>query len=279
MSPAITRSTSGGIATMSAGPESEKDAAPPLVLLHGIGSNARSFTALIEALASTRRVLAWDAPGYGGSLPLALDWPRADDYADTLADLLDRLAIGRIDLLGHSLGALVAGAFAARRPDRVRRLVLASPALGYGTRPGEDLAPPAAARLDAMIAEGPVAFAATRGPRLVYDRSAKSLVDSVTKAMSEVRLPGYQHASRMLSCGDLLADARRLTMPALVIVGDHDEITPPGNCRKVFDAATAATPTLGHAFELIANAGHAVAQERPAAVAEAVARFLARAGA
>lgn len=276
MAPAPKRSESAGISILRAGPSGSRR---PLVLLHGIGSNALSFAALMEAMADDRSLLAWDAPGYGDSAPLGMDWPSADDYALALAGLLDRLGFARIDLLGHSMGALIAGRFAIRNPERIGRLILASPALGYGTTPGMPLAPAAGNRLDAMIAEGAEKFAATRGPRLVHARHHAPLVSGVVKAMSEVKLPGYAQASRMLSCADLIADGARLTMQTLVLVGGEDEITPPANCRRLYDAMCAAAPTLNHRFEVIPDAGHAVPQERPRAVAEVIAAFTRVAGA
>ena len=59
---------------------------PVLVLSHGIGSNADSFAALMPRLPADWRVVAWNMPGYGGSEPLAADWPLAADYAAQLAD-------------------------------------------------------------------------------------------------------------------------------------------------------------------------------------------------
>ena len=58
-----------------------------LVLLHGIGSNAGSFAALLAALPETIDAIAWDAPGYGQSEPLAITIPSPRDYADMLANL------------------------------------------------------------------------------------------------------------------------------------------------------------------------------------------------
>jgi len=263
------RETSGGISLLRAGEASGR----PLVLLHGIGSNAQSFAAMMAAMAASRPLLAWDAPGYGASTPLTVEWPSADDYAAALLGLLDRLGIGTIDLLGHSMGALVAGRFARNNSKRVARLILASPALGYATKPGEPLAPPAAARLDAMISEGAECFAATRGPRLVYATHDPRLVAGVVKGMSEVKLPGYAQASRMLSCADLFGDAAHLALPVLVLVGAGDTVTPPANCRRIYDAVAASSPSLCRRFETIPEAGHAVPQERPQAVADLVAAF------
>lgn len=244
-----------------------------LVLLHGIGSNAASFAPLMGEL--DRPAIAWDAPGYGGSASLGMEWPSASDYASTLARLLDGIGAGgsKIDVLGHSLGALIAGRFAVLHSHRVRRLILASPALGYGTAPGQPLAAPAASRLDAFLAEGGAQFAATRGPRLVHSRKNTALVAAVVEAMSQVKLPGYAQASRMLSCADLGADGARITTPTLVMVGSEDEITPPPRCRALYDAMAAAQPALGHRWEEIAAAGHAVTQERPDAVARLIEAF------
>lgn len=260
------RLESGGISLLRTGVGSGL----PLVLLHGIGSNAQSFAPLMQRLSAGRTVLAWDAPGYANSAPLSQDWPRADDYADALFQLLERLELKHVDLLGHSLGALIAGRFAAIYPARVRHLVLASPALGYGTRPGEPLARPAAARLEGFLSEGADEFARARAPRLVFKRDDAALVATVTEAMSQVKLPGYRLASRMLSCANLLADASHMESPSLVLVGEQDEITPPARCKGMYDALRLASPDLAHRFELVADAGHAVVQERPDAVAALV---------
>lgn len=104
------------------------------VLLHGIGSASGSWVRQLDAAAGKPvRVLAWDAPGYGTSDPVQADWPRADDYAERLWAWLDALGVQTpITLVGHSLGALMAGRAALLAPSRVQRLVLLSPAGGYG---------------------------------------------------------------------------------------------------------------------------------------------------
>ena len=96
----------------------------PVVLLHGIGSGAASWVRQFEALAATRRVFAWDAPGYGVSTRVAHDSPVALDYANALGAWLDALAVDRCVLVGHSLGAIIAGSFAVHTPQRVAGLLL-----------------------------------------------------------------------------------------------------------------------------------------------------------
>lgn len=96
--------------------------APPLVLLHALGEDATDWQVVLPALARSRRVYALDLRGHGRS-----DWP--GDYslelmqADVLR-LLDALGLGPVDLIGHSMGGVVAYLLAGDHPQRVRRLVL-----------------------------------------------------------------------------------------------------------------------------------------------------------
>ena len=241
-------------------------AGPTCVLLHGIGSNASSFLPLMAGLPADWRILAWNAPGYGRSGPLAGDWPLARDYAEALAAVLDELAIRRVTLLGHSLGALVAASFAAARRDRVDHLVLASPALGHGIPRGNVLSASAQARIDDLGSEGPEEFAARRAARLVFEPEQNPAhVEAVRHAMSQVRLPGYAQAARMLSAGRLLDDIAQITVPTDVIVGADDRITPSDSARRAHEALR---PPWRGRFVEVPRAGHAIVQERPVAVTQ-----------
>lgn len=240
---------------------------PVLVLLHGIGSNAASFTPLLAELPPSWRILAWNAPGYGGSAPLAKEWPQAQDYAAALEAFLDEIGLKRCALLGHSLGALMAASFAAGRADRVSHLTLAAPALGHGVAPGEALSAPAQARIDDLEELGATAFADARAPRLVHQPDSNpATVDLVKAAMSQVSMPGYGQAARMLASARLLDDAERLWVPTDVIVGAEDIVTPPNGARRVHAALHG--PARGKFTEL-PGLGHALYQQDPARFAGA----------
>ena len=119
-----------------------------LVLLHGIGSAAVSFRPQLEGLSTRLRVIAWDAPGYGASTPLAMTHPEAGDYAAALHAWFGALGIERCHLVGHSLGTLIAARFAAEQPKRVLSLTLASIASGHGRLPPAERQRLQAQRLD-----------------------------------------------------------------------------------------------------------------------------------
>ena len=246
----------------------EAGAGPALVLLHGIGSSAESWRDQLTGLADMRHVVAWDAPGYGASSPLGAARPTAADFADRLDMLLDALGLERIALAGHSLGALIAGAFAAARPDRVERLILSDAALGHDADPAAALPPAAQSRLDDLAALGPDEFARRRTPRLLSSAAAPSQVARVRETMAQIRPAGYRQAVAMLAQGNLLADGNAIAARTMVLCGSEDTVTPPDTNRALAAAITNAC------YVELPGAGHASYIEQPAAFNAAVREFL-----
>ncbi len=239
---------------------------PSAVLLHGIGSGAASWLHAALLAGEQAHVVAWDAPGYGASTPLAGDAPTDADYAARLHELLGALGIDRCVLVGHSLGALMAGAY-ARGPGagRVARLVLISPAGGYGA-PGQEAA---AARVRSERREG----LRTLGVAGLAERSAERLLSPAAGAGARawvrwisagLRPAGYLQAVELLCASDLARSAG-FGSPVEVHCGDADVVTPPAACRNW-------AKLFGADFHLIDGAGHASPVEQPEAVARIIAR-------
>jgi pimeloyl-ACP methyl ester carboxylesterase len=247
----------------------------PLVLLHGIGSNAGSFAPLMDALGDARTTVAWDAPGYGGSDPLRVDWPSATDYAGALGKLLQELDLRRVVVVGHSLGALIAARFATLHSEHTAGLIALSPAAGYGALPQTQLPHAAAGRLEALTRLGAAAFAAQRAPRLVAEPALNpDVVRAVEQAMAMINLRGYTQATRMLSCARIYDDLAALTRPALVLCGAGDTITPPDQASRI--ARTIPEPLRWRGGLLIFKAtAHALPQERPDCLATTIDAFAA----
>jgi pimeloyl-ACP methyl ester carboxylesterase len=112
----------------------------PVVLLPGTGLTARSWDVVAASLATSRPVVAVDLRGHGSS-----EWPGVYSIAGMARDVADLLGVlgvldvsgdGRVDLVGHSLGGLVALRVAAEHPDRVRRLVLEDVGMLHPREPG-----------------------------------------------------------------------------------------------------------------------------------------------
>lgn len=230
----------------------------PLVLLHGIGSGAASWVQQLEVLGATRRVLAWDAPGYGASTPVAPASPNAEDYAGVLEDWLDALDIECCVLLGHSLGAIVAGAFAAAQPQRVGGLLLLSPAGGYGAAPAEVRNAKRDQRL-AMLAElGPQGLADKRGANMLSAHASDAARAWVRWNMARIVPGGYAQATHLLANANLAADLARFDGVVHIAAGADDVITPPDACERLAQAARTS-------LQLVPHAGHAGYIEAPAA--------------
>lgn len=101
---------------------------PPLVLLHGLGSAAADHAPLLGPLRRHfGRIVAPDLPGHGAS-PAPAGGMRGEVLQDALSEALDRVCPEPAVVFGNSLGGLAALRWAIARPDRVRALILASPA-------------------------------------------------------------------------------------------------------------------------------------------------------
>lgn len=238
--------------------DSADSSALPLVLLHGIGSGAASWMQQFEELGATRRVLAWDAPGYGSSSPVAALSPIALDYASVLNEWLDALGIERCVLLGHSLGAIIAGTFAAEYPQRVAGLLLLSPAGGYGAASADVRNAKRDQRLAMLNELGPLGLAEKRSANMLSAHACDEARAWVRWNMSRVIPHGYAQATHLLANADLADDLGRFKGRINVAVGADDTITTPEACERIALAA-------GTKLQVVPRAGHAGYIEAPAA--------------
>ena len=231
------------------------------MLLHGIGSAARSWVHQLDGLADAFRVVAWDAPGYSDSAPVAGHSPSPEDYVERLVVFLGALGISKAHLVGHSLGAVIAAKFAHLHPSRILTLTLASPSSGQARLPEKERARLRAGRLDDLKTLGPRGMAEKRGPRLVTESAPMAVREAVIETMAQVRPEGYRQAVEMLAAADTRGDLELLPSVMLVqfVYGAADVVTTPQSIRSL----AAARP--GAPVHEIADAGHAVYLEKPQA--------------
>ena len=254
----------------------EAGAGPALVLLHGIGSASLSWSAQVDAFADRYRVIAWDAPGYAQSDPLPQPEPLAADYAAVLAEFLTLLGVGAdlqtVAVVGHSLGALIAAAWAAQdQPLRrvgpvapvapapqARGLVLASPARGYGQAPEALRQRKWQERVQAIERLGPERLADERVAQLCAAGASAAVLADLRRDMANVTRHGYAQAAYMLAHDDLLTHLRQVSVPVTVLCGELDRVTPPAACAALAAAVNAP-------FRLLPGVAHACYVEDAAA--------------
>ena len=226
-----------------------------VVLLHGIGGGAGLWAPTLPSLTGYR-VLAWDMPGYGASAPFAE--PGFPALAAALARMLDAAEVGRADLVGHSIGGMVALEFALTWPDRVRSLVLyASPPAFGGRNPAfrdaflaARLAPLEAGRSMAEVAEALI-------PGLLGEDPDPAALPAALASMAAVPPAAYRATLATLVGFDRRAALERLEVPTLVLVGEADPMAPFPVMHGMADAIP------GAQFAVLAYAGHLAHLERP----------------
>ncbi|WP_031242078.1 alpha/beta fold hydrolase [Advenella kashmirensis] len=224
-----------------------------VVCLHGIGSGSASWINVARQLPSGLRLIAWDAPGYGESSSLTAECPKATDYAHSLANMLQILGVHSCVLIGHSLGAMVASAY-AREAERnaVKALLLISPAQGYGaTAKKQTRNRILNERISQLENDGVVNMAVKRSSRLLSNRATEADRKLVIWNMVRLHDRGYRQAVNLL-CNDDLTEY--LPPPEDICVqvacGTEDIVTTPESCAQV-------ARRCGRQLIPIENAGHA----------------------
>jgi 3-oxoadipate enol-lactonase len=236
-----------------------------LVLVHEMGGTLNSWDDVVPPLARHRRVLRLDLRGAGMSEKvrgrLDIDVLTAD-----IAALLDALGIaGPVAIAGNAVGGAIAIRFAARRPERTRALIVASPACGVAPERKAGLLEYA----DRMEREGLRAVVET-AMAAGYPEVLRT--DPARFARFRARWLGTDPASfaaiyRMLVHLDMEADLARVACPTLVIAGTHDTLRPRALVEPVARAIRGA-----RLIEL--PTGHYSAAQTPEAIAGAFDGFL-----
>ena len=237
----------------------EAGSGPTILALHGVGSSSLSFAPQVKALSARFRVIAWDAPGYGGSDDFVGE-PTAGIYADFAVGLLDALQIDTANVVGHSMGGLITTALVARHPARIQRIVLSSCASGYARMEAQEREERLANRVGLFEQEGATGVAAARGPGNCAPMTPQPTVARVIDIMSRVRKEGYFAGAQLLDTGDVFAELERWPTPpppTLVMVGAHDRTTPPSGLRRIADTV------LGSRYQELPRSAHAGYLEQP----------------
>lgn len=233
------------------------------VLLHGIGSASGSWVQQLRAARDSEEfnLFAWDAPGYGDSQALQCDKPSAKAYAKRLWQGIDRLESMQspVVLIGHSLGAIVAAAAAKARPEWVSRLILLSPARGYGDAPQNVRNEQLKARLEILHRLGPKVMSQERSAAMLSPRASSSQRRWVENVMSQIQVLGYTQAAHMLSESVLLRELEGVSYQVCVASGEADIITQPKDVKALAHSLQVEWQSLG-------EVGHACALEAAPAV-------------
>jgi len=256
----------GRVALYRAGPAEAKT----VVLVHGLGKPAaRDWSALIPALARRHEVIALDLPGFGHS-----DKGNHHYSPDNYVRVLDAVVAKpqRFTLVGHSMGAAVAIAYAAAHPERVERLVLLDPACHGAQIPWFLLSLPVTAFAVATRTLGatPLRAALPLAYRhLAIDR------DYLAGFMAPYEMRGSMRAvmatARALPAAIATLDQRlgEIRQPTLVIWGEKDALLPVGSAWRLMRRVPHAR------LVVLAESAHCPHEEAPERVNQLIAEAMA----
>lgn len=248
---------------------------PPVVLLHDLFVSHLAFERAIEGLASNFRVLAPDFPGFGDSeKPAPARYAYGiDAFSESVVDLIAGLELGRVSIVGHSLGGATAIALAADHPELVERLVLVDPIV-YPLR--LDLR----TRMLQLPVVGSFLFKQLYGRHAfrrffreqVYAPGAPIPPERIDRYYTTMNTPAARESAlAVLQAVDdtrpVVARIPRVGAPTLVIWGRLDRI-----CPAAFGSRLA-REIPGARLDML-DAGHAPNEERPDEFVRSVTAFL-----
>ncbi|WP_040802919.1 alpha/beta fold hydrolase [Nocardia concava] len=233
-----------------------------ILLLHGLMGSARTWRSQLPWLREFGHVYTFDAAGHGRPAPEQLT---TEAFVADLAAATAEIP-GPMVVIGHSMGGLHGWMFTAAHPDRVRALVVEDMAPDFQGRTAENWA--------SVISAWPQPFpdeAAVLG--FFGPVAGRYFLDSFVRGPDGYRLhgevPTFRDISEEWGTRDFWSQWKSITVPTLLIEGEHT-ITPPGQMREMAEVH----PDARHV--VIADAGHLVHDDQPAAYRVEVEEFLCR---
>jgi 3-oxoadipate enol-lactonase len=238
---------------------------PVIVFANSLGTDFRLWRDLVVRLAGDFPIVTYDKRGHGlsdlGQVPYSID-----DHVLDLAALLDRLDVKDAVICGVSVGGMIAQGLAAKRPDLVKALVLCDTAHKIGTAEMWN------ARIEAIEAKGIESLADAVLERWftpAFRRPENAAYHGYRNMLTRQSATGYAATCAALRDADLTESTKRISVPALCVVGEEDGSTPPDLVLSM------ARLIAGARYEVIKGAGHIPSIEQPEILAEMIRTFLA----
>lgn len=222
----------------------------PIVLLHGMGSNSKSWKNQINAFKDYFKVFAWDAPGYGKSSDPKKELIDFKSFAEILKKFLDQLQLKNIYILGHSMGSALAMELYNLYPEYVDSLILADPTRGSAPLNNKQNEKSLQNRLNNISSLSPEELAKQRVTK-VLSRFASDKTKEIAKSiMSEIRPAGYRSVAYSLYNVNQTDLYPLIHIPTLILCGELDEVTPVSESeaiqQNVPQSELAIIPKAGH---------------------------------
>jgi pimeloyl-ACP methyl ester carboxylesterase len=222
---------------------------PAVVLLHGyVGDGPTTWRRQIDALSDQLTMVAWDAPGAGGSSDPPDPFGMAE-YSDCLAGFVARLGLERPFIVGLSFGGALAIDFCRRHPAVPAGLVLASAYAGWGGSLSPEATAQRLQQAETLSNLTPEQFRATLLPTMFTDGTAQDERERLGATMLAFHPAGFRAMARA-SAEDLRDALPHLKLPTLLVYGDKDVRAPLDVAQRLHSAIPhsrlVVLPGVGH---------------------------------
>jgi 3-oxoadipate enol-lactonase len=243
----------------------ESGKGPPLFLFHSLLSDRASFDAIVPALSRAFRVIVPELPGFGGSQAVA---GGLAEVADRMAEAVRDVAAGEDTIvLGNGYGGFVALQMAIRHPGIAAKLILADCGAAF-SEPGREAFRnmAAAASAKGLAAVTDVAMRRLFAPE--FQAQHLDLMRDRREAFLRTDPEVFRDACNALASLDLRPEVARVKAPVLVLVGEHDEATPPPMSHELAGLLPQAR------LKIIAGCAHVPQLQAPERFLAAIGDFL-----
>ena len=220
----------------------------PILFLHGFNGNSKSWAYQFDYFKEKRSIIAIDAPGFGQSDPVDLDML---SIAKIVHDLLKSIGITRCDLVGHSMGGMLAQIVASQYNKLINKVVLSCTHKGYALPIGSPLRDPYKIRLEERKTMSDKEFGQLRIQKMLPELKNKEIFSFLSSISEEITEGSINSGGMAMQTLDTTGYLSNLKQDCLILKGSKDIVVSKERSyeleKLLIHAIVKEIPNVGHA--------------------------------
>ena len=220
----------------------------PILFLHGFNGNSKSWAYQFDYFKEKRSIIAIDAPGFGQSDPVDLDML---SIAKIVHDLLKSIGITRCDLVGHSMGGMLAQIVASQYNKLINKVVLSCTHKGYALPIGSPLRDPYKIRLEERKTMSDKEFGQLRIQKMLPELKNKEIFSFLSSISEEITEGSINSGGMAMQTLDTTGYLSNLKQECLILKGSKDIVVSKERSyeleKLLIHAIVKEIPNVGHA--------------------------------
>ena len=237
----------------------------PIIFVHGLSSSMELWTRIDQTALNGKTIISYDLRGHGRSEKVSGPH-NLEKHMSDLASLMEKLEIEKAQIVGHSLGAMIALELALQHPSKVSSLTLLSTTAAFPQETRNTFFEMAASAsfggmesiTDQLI---DLSF------RPIFHKTESKIVEAIRRSLLSNDAPSIVSAIRMVAKVDLRERLSSVSCPTQILVGSDDILTPLDLAKELVASIK------GAQLKELPNCGHAAPVEQPSLVTKAITEF------